>query len=253
MTPGRATASSRVRLGELLVKAGVITEAQLRSALHEQKQWGGRLGEILVRMKFLSEDLFVRALSRQLSLERADMGADIRPEVLARIPAELAEEYEVVPLSVVEEGRALALATADPVNGTVLEHLRTVVGLRIVPYVAGPTAIRTAIARLYKPAIAAGPFEPVSPGEAAGAPIPRLATVPELRPIGLTPSASAPLGVLVPAGGGPGQGVLQTPLASPAGTDPSQKREAAALKALVELLVQKGVITMDEYLARLKR
>ena len=55
----------RIRIGDLLVKAGVISDAQLKAALAEQGQWGGKLGDILVRMEFLTEEVLVRALSKQ--------------------------------------------------------------------------------------------------------------------------------------------------------------------------------------------
>jgi hypothetical protein len=138
----------------------------------------------------------------------------------------------------------------------VLDHLRTVVGLRIVAHVAGPTAIRSAIARLYKSHVSGSPFEPVSPEPAT--PQARLATAPELRPViaGQAGGASAAVLLPVPVMNG-ANGTLQpiVPAVSTpsAGSEAAAKREAAALKALVELLVQKGVITMDEYLARLKR
>ena len=55
-----------IRLGDLLVRANVISEVQLQQALAEQQRWGGRLGGILVRMGLLTEDLLVKALSKQL-------------------------------------------------------------------------------------------------------------------------------------------------------------------------------------------
>ena len=58
----------RIKIGDLLVKAGVITDLQLRAALAEQQQWGGKLGDILVRMEFLTEEILVRALSKQTGL-----------------------------------------------------------------------------------------------------------------------------------------------------------------------------------------
>lgn len=63
-----------IRLGDLLIKAGVVNDAQLNAALNEQRQWGGRLGAILVRMGALSEDLLVKALAHQLNIPRAAIG-----------------------------------------------------------------------------------------------------------------------------------------------------------------------------------
>src|SRR5256885_1217224 len=63
----------RIRIGDLLVKAGVITDLQLKAALAEQSQWGGKLGDILVRMEFITEEVLVRALSKQTGIARAEL------------------------------------------------------------------------------------------------------------------------------------------------------------------------------------
>ena len=58
----------RIKIGDLLVKAGVITELQLKAALAEQSQWGGKLGDILVRMEFVTEGSWsARSRSRPAS------------------------------------------------------------------------------------------------------------------------------------------------------------------------------------------
>src|SRR5947207_13423685 len=91
----------RIRIGDLLVKAGVITELQLKAALAEQQQWGGKLGDILVRMEFLTEEVLVRALSNQTGIPRADLHGEATRAALALIPAEVAEQFGLVPV----EGR----------------------------------------------------------------------------------------------------------------------------------------------------
>lgn len=355
----------KVRMGELLVKAGVITDDQLRRALQEQRQWGGKIGDILVRMDFLTEEVLVRALSKQLSIPRVDIPQRIPPAVLARVPAELAEEWEVVPIELQDDARTLVIATADPLNISALDQLRATTGLRVLPNVAGPSAIRQAIARLYQaepgqrnrvakgefvnnsgtplgivdlrsvagdaarrrqsmPHVSAMPLglspapAPVPPGFAGyytpgpGArsplnltpspmspplgysppgntpgpvtspgfgPPPMPAAIPAPMAPSMLPPAPGPLpgvpvpgvpnpGIPYPAAGYPpaapraGSSFPSTPSSSSsapaeddrfAAMEESQRREVAALKALVELLVQKGVISLDEYLSRLKR
>src|SRR5919204_6477003 len=76
----------RIRIGDLLVKAGVITELQLKAALAEQQQWGGKLGDILVRMEFLTEEVLVRALSKQTGIARADLSGEGDKAALAAVP-----------------------------------------------------------------------------------------------------------------------------------------------------------------------
>ncbi len=268
MQSTRQSGGGRVRLGELLVKAGVITDAQLKTALQEQRRWGGKLGDILVRMRYLSEDVFVRALSKQMGLPRADLSGQqpIPPEALGRVPANVAEEYEIVPCALADEGKTLGIATSDPLNLMVLDAIRVIAQCRVVPYIAGASQIRAAIARLYQgeetPPADAGQLRILGNGEdmtaaqasenqsrAALAPPPRPPTPeppqPDLQQL-FPPAPAASAYGYAPAG--------YAPAYAPAPVvEESSRREAAAIRALVELLVQKGVITLDEYLARLKR
>ena len=62
-----------IRLGDLLVKAKVISDSQLKAALAEQQKWGGKLGELLVRMNFLTEDMLVKALSKQMNVPAVNL------------------------------------------------------------------------------------------------------------------------------------------------------------------------------------
>jgi hypothetical protein len=267
--------AGKLRLGELLVKAGVVTESQLKTALNEQRQWGGKLGDILVRMRYLSEDVFVRALSKQLAIPRADLSLSIPLEALAKVPAEVAEEYEIVPVALLDDGKTLAIATSDPLNVTVVDYVRSLVQLRVVAHVAGASAIRAAIARLYQSEDLRGDAgdlqllgnsEDVGPDGARADPASSGAP-PTSSPPGPALQNGAPhndghgyppptyQGIPTPAFDWPGPPAFPSsaPAAAPAANDEAHRREVAALKALVELLVQKGIISLDEYLARLKR
>src|SRR3954463_12602749 len=97
----------RIRIGDLLVKAGVITDLQLKAALAEQSQWGGKLGDILVRMEFITEEVLVRALSKQTGIARADLVGEADKAAIAQVSAETAEEFNLVPLAVKDDGRTL--------------------------------------------------------------------------------------------------------------------------------------------------
>src|SRR5437763_9894013 len=142
----------RIKIGDLLVKAGVITELQLKAALAEQGQWGGKLGDILVRMEFLTEEVLVRALSKQTGIPRADLAGEGDKAALALVPPEVAEEFGVVPVGLKDEGgtRALVGAMSDPLNIGVTDHLRSLTGARIDAQLAGAQAIRNAISRWYR-------------------------------------------------------------------------------------------------------
>lgn len=117
-----------IRLGDLLVKAKVINDGQLRAALNEQQKWGGRLGELLVRMNFVTEELLVRALSKQLNLVTVNLEAvqSVPPHVVAKIPLEVARDLVALPLQLRDEGKTLVVVMAEPQNIKHVDTLRSV-------------------------------------------------------------------------------------------------------------------------------
>src|SRR5205085_9252851 len=121
-----------------------------KAGLAELTQWGGKLGDILVRMEFLTEEVLVRALSKQTGIPRADLTGEGDRAALALVPAEVAEEFGLVPVTTKEEGRALVVAMSDPLNIGVTDHLRSLTGARIESQLAGASAIRNAISRWYR-------------------------------------------------------------------------------------------------------
>jgi Type II secretion system (T2SS), protein E, N-terminal domain len=257
---------AQIKLGELLIKANVLQESQLKAALAEQAKWGGKLGEILVRMNMVSEDILVRALSKQLSIPAVNLDAlqQMQPHVKAKIPGQTARDFTVLPLQLRDEGKTLVLAMADPLNVRQLDELRGVTKCRIIPNVAGRTAIARAISRFYEDnaelADADTNFKVV---DAQGRTV--VKSIKDLEANGAAaakPAAPPPPPAPAPASTGlssPGMPAVRAP---GAGGSPSellkavedvQRKEVAALKAMVELLIEKGVFTRDEYLAKVRR
>jgi len=261
----------RIRIGDLLVKAGVITDAQLKQALAEQHQWGGKLGDILVRMEFVTEEVLVRALSKQSGIPRADLVGEAPQSALAKVPPEMAEEFGLVPLSLQDDGRTLVVAMSDPLNIMVTDHLRSMTGCRVVAQIAGTQAIRDAISRWYRGAALGTEVDPASIriiNNAGGAVSVTAAGRPKPAPV--APSSNNGLRVVSTALTSPGASVAPIsaptisaapPPAPPApsavdvlrGVEETQRRSVAALKAMVELLIEKGVFSREEYLGRVKR
>ncbi|HEB01972.1 MAG TPA: hypothetical protein ENI12_01935, partial [Nitrospirae bacterium] len=64
-----ANSTKKKRLGELLIEEGVINDLQLATALGDQKQWGGKIGEILLRLKMMSEEDLAYALQARLKVK----------------------------------------------------------------------------------------------------------------------------------------------------------------------------------------
>ena len=246
-----------IRLGELLVRAKGISEGQLRAALSEQQKWGGKLGEILVRMEFCSEDMVVKALSKQLGVQRADVDhlPPIPEAVLQKVPLAMARDLNVLPLQLRDDGKTLVVAMADPRNIQAVDELRSRTGCRIFPLIAGPSSLARVRAKLYygEEELDSDADEGFKVTDAQGRTL--VKNIADIRP----PARAAP----PPPPPAPIEPPAMRPAAPvPAGPNPTellnaieavQRKEVSALKAMVELLIEKGVFSREEYLARVKR
>lgn len=137
------------RLGDLLLKQGLVTTAQLDEALKYQVIFGGKLGTNLIEMGILEEDDLARALSQQFLVPTVSLEEvmNIEPQVLALIPRELVEQHNVVPIK--QEGRRLTLLMADPTNFKLIEDLSFRTGLIIKPVVAAEVRLVFALEKHY--------------------------------------------------------------------------------------------------------
>jgi type II secretion system (T2SS) protein E len=237
----------RIKIGDLLVKAGVITELQLKAALAEQQQWGGKLGDILVRMEFLTEEVLVRALSKQTGVPRADLTGAGDKSALALVPADTAEEFGLVPMALKDQGRTVVVAMSDPLNISATDHLISLTGgKKVETQIAGASAIRSAISRWYRGEELlgeAGEHHSMRIVDNSGHSV--VTTDPRKPPR----AAQKPAAPAQPANGAARQSAAEVLR----GMEETQRRSVAALKAMVELLIEKGVFSRDEYLARVKR
>jgi hypothetical protein len=141
--------AARIKLGELLVRAGVLDDFKLKAALAEQHRWGGRLGRILVEMNFVTEDLLVKALSKQLDIPRAHFdSASVPRDVAAKIDATFCSNNAICPERYIADKKTLVVAMADPTNVGAVDELRFKTGLRIETSLAGELEITQAIDRI---------------------------------------------------------------------------------------------------------
>jgi Type II secretion system (T2SS), protein E, N-terminal domain len=143
-----------MRLGDLLVSAGLLSPEQLEAARENQAKEGGRLGEALLRMGLVPEEVLYRALAKQTKIPLAQLSGPGDPDALAKLPREVVEEFVLVPVSL--DRNLLAVAMSDPLETTVAGYLRAVSGCQIVPQLASPSQVREAIGRWYGPRAAAG-------------------------------------------------------------------------------------------------
>src|SRR5260370_18125532 len=110
-----------IKLGELVMKHGMVTEDQLARGLRAQQLYGSRLGTNLVELGFLSEQGLTKFLSAQLGIPAIDSGSldSIPSDALSALPRPTAEKYRVIPLGFA--GRKLRVATPDPTDLKVLD------------------------------------------------------------------------------------------------------------------------------------
>jgi type IV pilus assembly protein PilB len=136
------------KLGELLLKENLISADQLKQALEHQKTAGGRLGNSLVKLGFLSDDEVTAILSRQYGVPSINLGYfEVDASVIKLIPMETAMKYQILPLSRV--GSSLTVAMVDPTNVFAMDDIKFMTGFNIEPVVASETAISEAIKKHY--------------------------------------------------------------------------------------------------------
>jgi type IV pilus assembly protein PilB len=139
------------RIGELLLRERLITNDQLRNAIEEQKRNGGRLGLHLVKLNYITEKDLTSFLSRQYGIPTVDLqAAGIDPEVVKLIPEDVAQKYQVIPVS--RTGSTLVVAMSDPSNIFAIDDIKFLTGYNVEPLVASDAAIKSAIEKNYESA-----------------------------------------------------------------------------------------------------
>ena len=137
------------RLGDLLVREGLLDNKQLARALQEQKGSNDKLGSILVRLNLITEEKLIAFLSRQYGIKSITLSQlDVDPDVLKLVPEQLARKYEVLPVKL--QGNQLTLAMGDPTNVFALDDVGFMTNLQVIPVVASQAAIRKAIDHAYE-------------------------------------------------------------------------------------------------------
>jgi type IV pilus assembly protein PilB len=136
------------KLGEILIKEKIISSEQLKQALEYQKTNGGRLGNSLVKLGFLSDDEVTAVLSRQYGVPSINLAYfEVDSNVIKLIPMETATKYQILPLSRV--GSSLTVAMVDPTNVFAMDDIKFMTGFNIEPVVASESAISEAIKKHY--------------------------------------------------------------------------------------------------------
>jgi hypothetical protein len=232
------------KLGDLLVAAGTIDEAQLAAALGEQKKWGRPLGMTLVRMGFVDEEKLINVLATQLRLPVVKLaGKVVNAEVLDCVPIDLAEKYRCIPLLRNDEGgqKVLYLGMEDPADLDAIDELGFRIGDTIKPVLVAPTELDEALHRHYHWAQSATSPESTS----------------DVEP-DVFDDESEPVVIDLPgATGSPNDPLPRVEPEAPSSAGSTSSRSAGVasesiVRALTQLLVEKGMITREELIERVQ-
>ena len=136
------------KLGEMLVQAKIITPEQLKEALEIQRREGGRLGQHLMKLGYVTEEQITQILSRQYGVPSVNLSKlEIDPEITNLVPVDVCQKYMVMPIRRV--GATLTIAMVDPTNVFALDDIKFMTGLNVEPVVATEEGIKKAIEKYY--------------------------------------------------------------------------------------------------------
>jgi type IV pilus assembly protein PilB len=137
-----------VKLGEMLIKAGLLTPQRLNEALEYQKTNGGKLGLNLVKLGHVKEEDLTRILSQQYGVPSIHLTkVEIDDTVVKLIPSEVAQKYLIMPVQ--RAGSTLTIAMVDPTNVFAMDDIKFMTGYNVEPVVASEVSIKEAIDRYY--------------------------------------------------------------------------------------------------------
>jgi type IV pilus assembly protein PilB len=137
------------RLGELLVRRGLITAAALASASEEQLESGGAISALLVKRGALSEADLAACLQKEYHLSLVDPSAlNLPPEVTRLVPLGLIQRHHLVPINL--SGSTLTLAMSDPSNIAAINEVKFITGYDVKVAVAAVSSIDASIQQYYE-------------------------------------------------------------------------------------------------------
>ena len=138
-----------MKLGEALIKAGLITREQLQQALERQGIYGGRIDTNIVELRFVSDEQLTAFLGKFLRLPvvTAEMINSIPEEVTLILSKKMVVDYMLIPFKF--ERQRLHVAMLNPRNITDIDNLRFTTGYEIIPYVISELRLLYALEKYY--------------------------------------------------------------------------------------------------------
>ena len=139
----------KVRLGELLVNSGVLSNEQLQQALDNPARQGKKLGEFLVDEGIVSEDDLAKALSKQLDLDMIDLQSiNVDKEVLNLVPVNVLKKNKIFPFAYKENNfNVLMVAMADPLDYNAIDDINIITNFQVEPAASCWPSINTSVRR----------------------------------------------------------------------------------------------------------
>ena len=137
-----------VRFGELLLSKGLLNRRELTEALNEQRSRGGRIGEIIVKLKMVSDEDVRSALAEHLSTEHVHLdGKEIDMNIARLVPESLAKRFNLVAID--EKDGKVLVAMADPLDVIATDTITMKTGREIQPVLSSLREIRQTIEKVY--------------------------------------------------------------------------------------------------------
>lgn len=144
-----SNARDTARFAEVLLKAKLIDEMQLKSALAHSEQWGGSLARAVAELGFAEEDTLVETLSKYMRVPVMHLGNVLKDNTALRtLGVDFCEKHGVFPVSL--KDRTLTLAMIDPTDLKVIDDAGSMARVRVFPVMTAETEIRTAIAKHFR-------------------------------------------------------------------------------------------------------
>lgn len=141
----------KLRIGDMLLDAGLITEEQLQKGLELQKGSGRKLGETLVEEGIVGDEAFAKLLAEQLGMEVVDpQNISIPDNVLSLIPQHMLKSKKMLPFAIDPDNmNVLHVAMADPMDFSAIDDISIITNLQVEPSIATYRSIMLALDRHY--------------------------------------------------------------------------------------------------------
>lgn len=141
----------KIRIGDLLVAAGAITDEELQEAIAYQKEKGIKLGQALVELELISQELLNLTISQQLGIDYIELrSCKLTDDVLRLIPEKEVMRYRAIPVEVDEYNpNVLKVAMSDPMDIIAIDDLAILTNMQIEPMLTSDDEITEAIGKYY--------------------------------------------------------------------------------------------------------